>query len=528
MRRHFSKLITPISVIVILAGVSVMLAWVFDIAIIKSFLPGSITMKFTTALCFVCAGVVLLFINRYFIKPRDEEEIVILLSALVIFVLMGTMLLGVLLDINIGLGNLFVRDIDIIDGSMPGKPSLGTMVSFFLIALAGVVAVRDPKGHQDKIFFFGLIVTVIGSFALIGYALGFPYLYWDYFNVSNAMAVHTAFLFVLLGAGLILLPKAEDRVEAVHYRSTIETFRWSLVAFTVLPIALIVVLALSSLRVWISTQAIDHLETISFIQEKRIQEVIRQYESMAEGISSRIQLREEVMAVNNTNNLATHNIKIQNILISALEPMDEIKEVALYDDNDKLLLITPQKDKYLEYQSFLEHSKEHNFIVMKVGNTYSLYLVEPLKYENRKIGTLVFNFGTELFNIITEDYTGLGRTGEMLLAFQNKKGDIEFLHKVRDHSMGRILKNTEIEIPVVQTIINKKSVTLESSSDYRGVPVIAVAKYLEDLDWAFVVKMDKEEIFSGVEDTKRTIRIVALITILFAVMTAHLIGKKFE
>jgi hypothetical protein len=528
MRRHLSKLITPISVIAILTGISVMFAWVFDIAIIKSVFPGAITMKFTTALCFVCAGLILFFINRYFIKPRDEEEIFILLSSLIIFVFMGTMLAGMFFGVKIGLSNLFVRELDVASGSIPGYPSLGTMISFFLIAFCGVVAVLDPKGHKDKISFFGLIVIAIGSLALVGYIFGFPYLYWDFSNVSNAMAIHTAFLFVLLGTGIMLLPKAEDRAEPIHLRSTIETFRWSLVIFTILPVLLTVVLSVSSLRVWISTQAVGHLETISHIQEKRIEEVIRQYQVMAEGISSRIQLRQELQALNISNNLSAHNINLQTILNAALEPLDEIKEVALFDDNDKLLLITPQKDEYAEYKNFAKDFKGRNFVVIKVRNEYSLHLIEPLKYEGKTIGTLVLDFGPQLFEDIAEDYTGLGETGEILLAFQNEDGDIEFLTKVRSPEKRRVIKSTETEIPVVQAIVYKKDTVFESNADYRGVPVIAVTKYLEDLNWGFVVKMDKEEIFAGINDTRRTIRIIALIVILFSVMTAYLIGRKFE
>jgi hypothetical protein len=528
MRRHLSKLINPISIIVIFAGISVMLAWVFDVAIIKSLLPGAVTMKFTTALCFVCAGVMLFFINRHFIKPRDEEEIVILLSALIIFVFMGTLFAGMFLGIKIGLSNLFVRELDMAVGSIPGFPSIGTMISFFLVAFCGVVAVLDPKGHKDKISYFGFIVSTIGSLALVGFIFGLPYLCWEFSNISNPMAVHTAILFVLLGAGMMLLPKVEDRAEPSHLRSTIETFRWSLVIFTVLPVILTVILSVSSLRVWISTQAVGHLETISHIQEKRIKEVVRQYQVMAEGISSRLQLRQELQTLNISDNLSAHNIKLHTILNAALEPLDEVKEVVLFDDNDKLLLITPQKDEYLEYKNFIKDFKGRNSVVMKVRNEYSLYIIEPIKYEGRTIGTLVLDFGPQLFESIAEDYTGLGETGEMLLAYQNEDGDVEFLTEVRSPEKRRIIKSTETEIPVVQALVYKQNTIFESSADYRGVPVIAVTKYLEDFNWGFVVKMDKDEIFAGVNDTRRTIRIVALIVILFSMVTAHIIGRKFE
>lgn len=454
-------------------------------------------------------------------------EIVILSTSLIVFLLMGTIFIAGVLKIETGLTSFFTNEIDISNSYFPGQPSYGTMIGFILFAFSGIFVIKDGIKCHARLFRIGIIVGLIGLLAIIGYLVAVPFLYWNFSNISNSMALHTATLFTLLGMSLLMLPKEKNTVNIKTHIKIEDKFKASLIIFIFIPIVLMSLLIINNLRVHISKEAVNHLQSIAHIQEFRIKEVIEKYEVMAEGIASRTQLRKELQAVNSTGDIEAHNGQMQTILNDAIENMPAMKEVALFNKNDKLLLISPQKDDSIQYQSLFSQIKGRHFIGMKDGNGYTLYLVRPILLDEKTIGTFVFNFGPDLFQTVAGDYTGIGESGEMLLAFRNSDGDAEFLTEVRHPEARRVIKNTEVNVPIVKTLINKKSETFESSTDYRGVPVIAVTKYLEDLDWGLVVKMDKKEIFSEVQKTKNAVIVIGIIILFFSLMIANLISEKY-
>src|SRR3990172_10710433 len=76
------------------------------------------------------------------------------------------------------------------------------MVNFILIIVAGMFTFYESR-LRKLITPIGYLVLTIGIIAIIGYVVNQPTLYYYIDNVSSAMAIHTAILFVLLGIALI-------------------------------------------------------------------------------------------------------------------------------------------------------------------------------------------------------------------------------------------------------------------------------------------------------------------------------------
>ncbi|MGE0268645.1 MAG: hypothetical protein AB7S78_09365 [Candidatus Omnitrophota bacterium] len=198
-----------ISFFVILSGVCVMTGWIFDIGLLKSILPFWISMKFTTAVCFAASGLTLLSIREYLQQKTFYHQIVLPVTCLIIFLLMMTMLLGTMFQIDTGMESFFVKDHDDpIMTTVPGRPSVGTMIAFLLVGLTGVFTEFKTARLVQKLQLLGIGITIIGSVALIGYIANLPALYYYVKEVSSAMAFNTAVLFVLLGAGFLSLKES--------------------------------------------------------------------------------------------------------------------------------------------------------------------------------------------------------------------------------------------------------------------------------------------------------------------------------
>jgi len=188
--------------IVLLASITVMIGWILDIAVLKSILPGWVTMKFITALSFFFSAIVLMLLAK---KEKGEwSKFFILIISFALLLLMVTFFISLFVGVSTGIEKLFVQEqAGTVRTTVPGVPAVPTMICFVLIAISGLLFSFNPEKPKG-IFTLGILIGLIGIVAIGGYILGIPSLYYS-FPGYTAMAFPTAGLFVIIGISLILI-----------------------------------------------------------------------------------------------------------------------------------------------------------------------------------------------------------------------------------------------------------------------------------------------------------------------------------
>jgi hypothetical protein len=205
MNRYFAA--KALAGLVGLAGLVVAAGWVYDITLLKSISPAWVTMKFTTAVSFQMSGIILYCIATAAEGDASSGQVAIPAAVLVILLLMATQTGAACLGVRIGVEELFVPEKPgAVMTAVPGRPSLPTMLSFLLVAAAGILMLFG----KARFLPVGLTIAAIGLCAIIGYITGLPFLYFSLEGWNTAMALHTAALFVLTGAGLALTSRRGD------------------------------------------------------------------------------------------------------------------------------------------------------------------------------------------------------------------------------------------------------------------------------------------------------------------------------
>ncbi len=217
-RAHIAK---ALSLIVMVGGSMVMVGWFLDIPQLKSILPIWVTMKFSTALCFFLSALILHALAG---SLERRSGVVLPISAFVILLLMGTLVASTLSGVRTGIEDFFVVEAEgAIKSTTPGRPSLGTMVNFILLATAGLLGTLDIRNSGFKLSVFGWVIAIVGGIAIGGYVLDAPLLYYTVEGWSTAMAFHTAILFVLLGVGLIVLGTGHAKSRPITPTTSLES-----------------------------------------------------------------------------------------------------------------------------------------------------------------------------------------------------------------------------------------------------------------------------------------------------------------
>ena len=182
-----------------LMGVTVWVGWLLDIPAIVQLLPGTVTMKWWTATCFVTLGLAIaLPVARDERRTRVAAGVLAALTALVGL----SFVIEAATGLNIGHDNPFGFDTTI--GGTPGRMAQSTAICFVLLGLSLALHKTGRVGLAQAI---AVVPAALGFFAVLGYLFGVSSLY----SVarSASMAVHTGF--GLLVAGLAVLGLRADR-----------------------------------------------------------------------------------------------------------------------------------------------------------------------------------------------------------------------------------------------------------------------------------------------------------------------------
>lgn len=161
------------------------------------------------------------------------------------------------------------------------------------------------------------------------------------------------------------------------------------------------------------------------------------------------------------------------------------------------------------------------------GNIFEIRAMAPLNdLHGAFIGEIVIDIDMAPIYQSLQDSTGLGKTGESLIA--RKEGDeILFLSPLR-HVPDAALK---MKVPfTVQTgYAAQKAALGENGSgiayDYANKEVLAAWRYLSSLRWGLVTKIETSETFAPVRQLRTIVIAVGILTVLFGVFWALSLAK---
>ncbi|WP_163834343.1 response regulator [Spartinivicinus ruber] len=276
--------------------------------------------------------------------------------------------------------------------------------------------------------------------------------------------------------------------------------------FSLLPTVIITLLLYINATSFVEKNAIEHLATISEIQQARLHTLISHHRDRVKLIASRTKLRTLLQDYQNKSEakLVTY---MQRILDDAIHSVEGIEAAFIYSRQQELVLDTYINNEVIQ-STAINHQQldePNRPLVWRNGNNhFNIQIVEPLFLQNQSIGYLLVQFEADSFLSTFTNYVGMGTTGELIVARQEDSQPLQVIHPLR-------FTSTTVNTPVtafnsqkasnnsfIQKDINTTTVIPEVK-DYRGHEVIAVASQIIDLPWVLIVKMDRKEIFSPVK-----------------------------
>jgi len=301
---------------------------------------------------------------------------------------------------------------------------------------------------------------------------------------------------------------------------------------SLLPIIFISIFVYSATKERVTEQVVSQLELIAQIQENRINTAIDQNLERLVTVSRRSALNE--ILVKENYQTTQKNLEIKKILEEAKSSIRSFNDILILDVDGYVIAATNPNAVGTNYENeefFQKGRVEENVESFYLDENYDVrvYLSGPIHAQEDLVGIVVV-IESDVENILSliKDYSGLGKSGEILLARRDLNGNALFITPSRFHAnaaLRRIVSKNNRNEPITQAL-SKNEILLTNAVDYRGKRVLAATRYIDKSDWGLVVKIDEEEAFEPLKQLKDYFIYSTLITSVFAILTALYLAQN--
>jgi PAS domain S-box-containing protein len=219
--RFFDYMPTFAGFFSLICGSVVLLGWLLDIALLKSFIPGQLAMKTNAAVCFVVTGLIILLIiskgKHYKLPPQYAIPAARILS-------LGLLLIGFLTlieyigNIDLSIDQLLFTEWPIgLNTSHPNRIAPTTAFNFLLIGLAFLLIDKKTKFLLKPTEALIFIVANVSFFVVVGNLYGVTF-YRDQESFT-VMALNTAVIYLVISAGILSLRHGEGIMSIIVSRN---------------------------------------------------------------------------------------------------------------------------------------------------------------------------------------------------------------------------------------------------------------------------------------------------------------------
>ncbi len=157
------------------------------------------------------------------------------------------------------------------------------------------------------------------------------------------------------------------------------------------------------------------------------------------------------------------------------------------------------------------------------------FVAAPVFRSGELIGVVALQMSVSHINRLADDRTGLGDTGESLFVSREDR-EILFVSPLRYDADAafrrRVVIGSENAIPAQQALLGKRGSGI--SIDYRGKEILAAWRYVPDIRWGVVTKIDTEEAFASSDRLQRWFMLVGLVTVLVVALAAFLVARSIS
>ncbi|MCZ6462787.1 MAG: HAMP domain-containing protein [Proteobacteria bacterium] len=271
--------------------------------------------------------------------------------------------------------------------------------------------------------------------------------------------------------------------------------------------------------------ALRQLEAVVDTKKENLERAVVAWRDRVQLITSRTQLRESLETFRHSPDDETLE-SIEESLQDAIESVQSLRGIAVFSAFGKPVAsigIVPGADAPVRPVTFMwaEEPVMYEDVFLDPAGALLITFISPIRLRGQLLGAAKVALRADELIDVTDDYTGLGETGETLIAQLDDDGNAVILNPLRHDpgaSMIRRVSAEHTEDPTLQAALGNEDTFESGAVDYRGQEVWAATRFLEEFGWGLVVKVDTAEETRPVIEFRNTLAKLALSLSAFAIV----------
>lgn len=279
---------------------------------------------------------------------------------------------------------------------------------------------------------------------------------------------------------------------------------------------------------------LERLDGLAESKQDGLDEVFAGWIDRVSLVASRTQLRLSLREHNQRSSAET-SASIDRILNDAVDAVDVIKSLAVFDLEDRLVASAGQEAALAGLDPSAGGTPVARDILYQGlgpgGNgEIRVRFVSTLRLDGEPLGTLNVTLDAEPLLYLAEDRSGMGQSGETIIVTRDEDGLYRALHRTRPGGPDAWdpIQTTGPNDLAEMAISGGDSVYWQGIKDYRGVAVWAAVRRIPEAGMGLVVKVDEDEGRAPITQfRRRTIRL-GLSLGAFAILFGTILGFRFS
>jgi len=281
-----------------------------------------------------------------------------------------------------------------------------------------------------------------------------------------------------------------------------------------------------------------HLNDVSQATENHVITYFSGLRDDAKVITQRTYLKQKIIEYNNNNNNNLDNSaaqkELESLLHDSLVAVPYFERISVISVSGKIIASTSSEvigSDESETYFFINGKENFSQYFFNENGVNKIFVTGPFKDKGNLEGVVVLVVNLDQLNGIVSEISGLGESGEVLLAYPDSEGKVIPLTN-RKYSSNLTYDEVFARgwAEPMKSAINRKEKIFLDATDYRGVDVLAVSNYIKDIGIASVTKIDYDEALGIPRDKLLAARfwivlIISIVIGLVALLVSRVITK---